>query len=283
MILLGLGTVLTVVFIALLFAGRKYSGMVESLPDEDFPLKSLYVAGIVLLKRFTIRGKIAGKVKEFNTIYYGVKFGEYYAFMVWAQSITLGLLILTVCLLLCGVMKDMAVLFLLIGVGGSVYTVLYFIGHTKQLVDRRREECEFEFPNAISKMALLVNSGVILHDAWNLVAFGKEGVFYRMMREACERMDNGVSDSVAIHDFGVQSNSGDVKKFATALIQNAERGGGELSIFLANQSSELWNHRRQIALQRGEKAASALLAPIALMLVGVMLIIIAAAMQSFSG
>ena len=102
------------------------------------------------------------------------------------------------------------------------------------------------------------------------------------MRDACEQMDNGISDSIAIYEFGVRSNAPEIKKFASALIQSVERGGGELSRFLTNQSSELWNHRRQTALQNGEKAASALLAPIALMFIGVILIIVAAALQSFS-
>ena len=66
------------------------------------------------------------------------------------------------------------------------------------------------------------------------------------------------------------------------LQQSIERGGGELSIFLSNQSKELWAHHRQFMLQKGEKAASALLMPIVMMFAGVMMIVVVAAMQSFS-
>lgn len=52
--------------------------------------------------------------------------------------------------------------------------------------------------------------------------------------------------------------------------------------FLANQSSELWNEKRQLLLQKGEKAASKLLMPIAIMFLGIMLIVISSAVQSFS-
>jgi len=86
----------------------------------------------------------------------------------------------------------------------------------------------------------------------------------------------------AIYDFGVMTNSDDVKKFTSALIQSLERGGGDLPKFLTNQSAELWAHRRQYYLQKGEKAASALLMPIALLFMGVIIIVIAAAMRTFS-
>ena len=114
-----------------------------------------------------------------------------------------------------------------------------------------------------------------------MVAFGKEGVFYDLMKHSCEEIDNGISDADAIHNFGALTNSEDIKKFTSALIQSIERGGGDLPIFLANQSSELWASKRQYVLQKGEKAASALLAPIGIMFVGIILIVVAAAMQSF--
>ena len=78
------------------------------------------------------------------------------------------------------------------------------------------------------------------------------------------------------------TNSDNIKKFVSALIQSIERGGSDLPQFLANQSSELWNEKRQLLLQKGEKAASKLLMPIAIMFFGIMLIVISSAVQSFS-
>ena len=94
-------------------------------------------------------------------------------------------------------------------------------------------------------------------------------------------MKNGKAEVDAIHDMGVLINSEDIRKFTAALIQSIERSGGELPHFLANQSAELWAKRRQTMLQKGEQAASALLMPIALMFLGVMLIVMSAALQSF--
>ena len=158
----------------------------------------------------------------------------------------------------------------------------YFAAYTKDKIETRKNVCESEFPNAISKLALIVNSGMILHDAWKLVAEGNEGVFYKMMQDSCEDMNNGKADVDAIYEFGVLTNSDDIKKFTTALIQSIERGGSDLPQFLVNQSTELWARRRQIMLQKGEKAAGALLMPIMLMFIGVIMIVLSAAMQSFT-
>ena len=106
-------------------------------------------------------------------------------------------------------------------------------------------------------------------------------MFYDLMKVSCDDMNNGVSPMEAFRRFGEKTNSDNVKKFTSALIQSMERGGGDLPQFLVMQSSELWAARRQELLQKGEKAAGALLMPIALMFAGIMLIVIAAAVQSF--
>ena len=149
-------------------------------------------------------------------------------------------------------------------------------------MDIRKSECETEFPNAVTKLALIVNSGVILHDAWKKVAYGNTGMFYDMMQKSCEDMDNGKADIDAIYEFGTLTNSDDIKKFTSALIQSIERGGGDLPQFLSNQTSELWSIHRQKVLQKGEKAAGELLVPISLMFGGILLIVISAALSSFS-
>ena len=284
MLALILGTLCAVLFVlGLLFSG-KYGYMLRALEGDAFPLKSLYGVGFVLQERglLRLRGKFGTQLRNEATLYYGAQYGEFYARVIWAQTITFVLLSLAIMLPLAGTGGDMAGFFLLVTIVCAGLSGYYFLTYLRGKLTSRREQCEAEFPNAISKLALLVNSGVILHDAWKMVAFGKDGLFYDMMREACTAMDNGRPEIDAYYDFGVKSDSQDVKKFTSALVQSMERGGGELPTFLADQSGELWAQRRQYLLQKGEKAASALLMPIALMFAGIMLIVIAAALQSFS-
>lgn len=284
-VILAIGTLFSVFFAAMLFKGSSSDYMIEPLDDDAFPLKFFYSAGFAAqeIKIFRLRGKLGSKLREDTTLYYGKKFSEFYARAIWAQTLSFALLSISLLFLVAGLFEgDTCVFFALVGVVAAALAVYYFLGYTANKLKTRREECEIELPNAISKMALLVNSGATMHDAWKIVAYGKEGTFYGLMQNACEAMDNGQTEIEAIYGFGVASNSQNVKKFVTALIQSIERGGGELSSFLANQSSELWGQNRQRLLQKGEQAASALLMPIALMFAGVMLIVLAAALQSFS-
>ena len=278
------GTIFSAIFISFLLKGRKYEYMTESLSGDDFPLAAIYGAGLAMqdVSIFRAPEKLAVYIRNNAKLVYTQKYGEFYYRIIWAQALSMGWFCLAVFLLLGGLVPDMTGLMLLLGLVMAVLPGYYFVNHVAEQVTMRRNESAKAFPNAISKLALIVNSGVILHDAWNVVAYGNSGVFYDLMQASCREMENGKSDVEAILEFGYQTDSDDIKKFTSMLTQSIERGGGELPFFLNNQSKELWDHHRQDMLQKGEKAAGALLMPIALMFLGVMLIVIAAAMQSFS-
>jgi len=284
-VFLVIGTILSVLFIIMLFKGSSEDYLLESLSGDAFPLKSIYTVGLAWqsFPFASLRGTVGDHLRNEAALLYSKKYSEYYARIIWAQTLSFSHLILALFLTAAGATSGAFSAFLLIvGIFFCAIVIYYFMSSAKNKVSDRTAECEREFPNAISKMALIVNSGVILRDAWFMVAEGNSGAFYELMQESCNQMRNGTSEIDAIHNFGVLCNSDDVKKFASALIQSIERGGGDLPQFLANQSSELWAARRQTMLQKGEKAAGALLMPIALMFFGVLLIVISAAMQSFS-
>lgn len=283
-VFLSIGTVLTIVFVVCLIKGQKYNYMLDALEGDDFPLQSIYGAGLVLqdIKFLSLTGRMGNFLRDKAKLIYTRKYSEFYARIIWAQALSFGLLCSAISFVLAGIVNDMAMFLGLLGVVMAVLPGWYFVSHLGDQVNSRQSACEKEFPIAISKMALIVNSGVILHDAWEVVANGNSGVFYDLMKKSCEEMKNGKADIDAIYEFGVATSSQDIKKFTSALIQSIERGGGELPSFLSNQSKELWAHHRQVLLQKGEKAAGALLMPIVLMFFGVMLIVIVAAMQSFS-
>lgn len=285
LIFLILGTILSAFFIILLFKGKSNDYMLELLDGEAFPLKSIYSVGLALQnnKKLLDNSGFMDKLKGDAKLYYSKQYEEYYARIIIAQVVSFVLFFLAVGFSLAGLIGgDMAVFLAILGVVMAAVSGYYFYNFTKDKIKKRQDECDMEFPDAITKLALIVNSGVILHDAWKIVAEGNDGVLYELMRKSCQEMTNGKSDIEAIRDFGVLTNSDEIKKFTTALVQSIERGGGDLPLFLVNQSSELMKLKRQYMLQKGEKAASALLIPIALMFAGVMFIVLASAMQSFS-
>ncbi len=278
-LLLLLGSVLAILFIIMEQKGSEYAYLFENLDSNKFPLSSVYTVGYAwsLKGPLAFKGNISSTLKSQAVILYEPQYAEYYASVVWSQTISLVHLFLTMTFLLAGLMYNSHSFILFVGLILTVVTGVYFFGQMKSGIEERTKNCESQLPEVVSTIAILVNSGMVLKDAWALVAENGQGDFYDLMKVASENMKNGFSDAEAIFQFGKSSNSAEIKKFVSALLQSMEKGGAELSLFLANQSSELWKIKRQLMLQEGEKAATKLLAPIVLIFVGVIIIVITAA------
>lgn len=278
-LLMLIGTVLAVLFILQMMKGRSYISYVENLDENEFPLKDLYIVGIAWssVGMFQLKGKTAAELKQQAALLYDPQYAEYYAHVAWAQCLTFAHLFSAATFLLAGFLYDAAAIMLLGGIFLTATMIVYSLQKMKNSVSARMEECEAQLPEIVSTMAILVNSGMMLREAWTMISESGDGAFQMLMRKASDNMRNGYSDADAIFLFGRASNSVEIKKFTSALLQSMEKGGGELGVFLARQSSELWNTKRQKMLQRGEKASTKLLAPIVLIFVGIIIIVMTAA------
>lgn len=272
-----LGTVLLVLLILQMLRGKKYDSYIENLDDSEYPLKAFYTIGFAWndTKLLGLKGNIRKSLISQAKLLFHPQYAEYYATVTWAQVISIAHLCLCVGFVLSGVFD-----FLFLGLVGFICAVVFgyfFITKMKEDLKKRQFECTVELPEIVSTMALLINSGMVLREAWEKIAYGKEGTVYRLMQDACIDMQNGFSEMDAIHKFGVMSDSPEIKKFTGALIQGLSKGSRDLSDFLTKQSSEMWALKKQIMLQKGEAAASKLLAPIAMIFIGIMIIVISAA------
>ena len=284
-IMLLLASITTVLFLVNLARGKQYGYMVESLDGGEYFLKELYVVGFSLNdgKIFKLRGKMERNLKKQAKLLWGDRYYEYYENLAWAQFLSLTLLVVSVGFSLSGFLKteQLPILLILVLLFVAAFWNLS-LSRMKEKVQQRREACEAEFPNMVSKLALLINSGMVLREAWRVTAYGKEGTLYKLMKQACEDMENGESDVGAIYKFGVTSDSASIKKFTSAMIQGMQKGNSELADFMVSQTSELWAHKRQMALQQGEVAAGKLIIPLGITFAGIIMIIVSAAMQSMS-
>ena len=69
-IILGIGTVLTVLFLTLLFKGAAYDDLIEPLDSDAFPMKFLYSAGFALqdTKLLRLRGKLGARLRDRKSV-----------------------------------------------------------------------------------------------------------------------------------------------------------------------------------------------------------------------
>ena len=135
----------------------------------------------------------------------------------------------------------------------------------------------------MSKLALLVNAGMILKEAWIKVSETGEGELYDEMRRAVEQMNNGVSEVDAYAEFGTRCISPEIKKFTSTVIQGLVKGNRELVEMIKPQSREIWDAKRHNVKQQGEKAASKLMIPMMIMFFGVLIMIVVPIFANIGG
>ena len=284
--ILLLATLFVGLLIFSLIKGSPYTPMVENLDNiEEYPFKNLYVAGFFLneTRLFKLRGKIGKMLKKETLLLYGKTWYEYYAYLAWSQFLTLALLTGSILLVFAAIAGgSLAGLMVFLTLVGIFFMWKFSILKMGERIKERRDASTEELPEMVSKLALLITSGMVLRDAWWLIAYRKEGHIYDLMQYACDMIKNGKSEAEAIHAFGQLSDSIEIKKFAGLIIQGMEKGNKELAEFLLTQTSELWSIRRQIMLQKGEIAAGKLVAPLGLSFLGVIMIIISATMQGMT-
>lgn len=285
-ITLILSSVVTVVFIMLLLKGKSYDYLTEALDSKQFQLKEFYSVGFVwidILSKSAFYEKQSQAIKPNCAILYEDKFAEYYTRVYIAQGFTFAHLSIVAIGLLAGLTSGATSLLLfIVGIVVGVVLLMNSLKTPKELVEKRAEDCVIEFPNMVTKLALLINSGMILREAWFLVAESTTGELNSLMRASCETMKNGKSDIDAIYEFGVKSGSKELKKFSSILVQGLEKGNSELADLLTQQSSELWEIKRQKMLQKGDVAATKLVIPTTLMFAGIILVIVSSALSGMS-
>ena len=155
--------------------------------------------------------------------------------------------------------------------------ILYLDLSLQDKLTARRQEIVLDLPQVLSKLTLLVNSGMVLRDAWKKVSITGERTLYLEMQNTNLEMENGVMEIDAYRNFAERCNVKEVRKFTSLIIQNLNKGNEELAYFMKDLSDEMWEVKKNEVKQKGEKANSQLLLP--MIFIGILLIIMVPIMQ----
>ena len=103
-VLLIIGTALSILFIIFLLKGSKYDQWLEALDGDDYPLKTIYVVGLMWqeTKLGKLKGKMENDLLNNSTLYYSENYSTFYAQINWAQVLSFVHLILAVTFLMAG-------------------------------------------------------------------------------------------------------------------------------------------------------------------------------------
>lgn len=269
------GAAIYAVWLILYIRGRQFENLFEPLTENDFPLKEIYSVGYAAidLLHMQFHAKADRQLRKNLELLYGEKYAEYYLYVTRSQQITTALTILCFAVPMY-LFTNEIIMFILCVVGAG--TCYYYYGTTAaEKIKKRSEEMLSDFSEAVSKLALLVNAGMILKEAWVSVAeTGGDTELYREMRTVVVEMNNGYAEADALYRFGHRCTVPEIKKFTSTVMQGLTKGNNELAIMLTQQSKEIWNLKQQNVRRAGEKASSKLMLPICMIFVGILIMVI---------
>lgn len=263
-------------FVFLLLTSGEFEDYIKPLDKKEFMMPEIYGVGFKIIKmfKFEFKNREANQIRENVVILYGERYADYYMRVMYAQRISIIYLCFAVgcgiCSLAEGTDKILLLVLALVMCGALYY---YFATLPATKVKQRSIRFMDEFPNAVSTIALLVNSGMILREAWREVSMSAETELYLEMRKVNEDIDNGVAEVDALYNFGNRCVTPEIKKFTAFIVQGLEKGSRDLAIALRNQTDELWELKKQNILKRGELASSKLMIPLMVMFVGILIMV----------
>ena len=280
LILLALATPFTLIWIYLaITGGKKYQKYTDSSFAKEFQMSELLCVGFSVMRILHISTKTRAaqaKIREIAEIK-GKKYAEYYYYMLLGAKTTYTYTIVIVVMLLSAMSNNKGLLFMGLIVGGLL--ILYLDLALFDKLTARRQEILLDLPQVLSKLTLLVNSGMVLRDAWKRVSITGERVLYQEMQNTNLEMENGVAAIAAYRNFAERCNVKEIRKFTSLIIQNLNKGNEELAYFMKDLSDEMWEVKKSQVKQKGEKANTQLLLPMMLILIGILIMVMVPVMQ----
>jgi tight adherence protein C len=172
----------------------------------------------------------------------------------------------------------------LLGVGTILVLVLIYAiyDEVSDQANKRREAISRQFPNMVSKLALLATSGMIMDRAWRETAYSQELELYREMQKTAEELDSSVSPETAYGAFINRCNTKETTKLASAILQTLTKGNAEIGSLLKEIAKEAWLERRHNAKRDSEKANSKLMIPTMLLFLAILVMLMAPIAMNFS-
>lgn len=281
---------IVVLIIATIFAGlwlvlhfkykNRFGDVITSISEDEYQMPELFYIGFGFLQMVNYNfysEKARKKIKDISEVR-GQQYAKYYYYVMLGAKCTYFLTIFPVALLFGCMTKE--IIIVLLAVVGSFMLVWYMDELMKDKLTERREELMRDFPKVLSKMTLLINSGMIMREAWQKVAETGNGVIYEEMRYTINEQQMGITELDSYKNFADRCNVKEIRRFISTLIQNMQKGNAEMTYFLKELTDEMWEFKKANAKKQGEAANSKLLLPTALIFMGILAMIMAPLLQS---
>lgn len=171
---------------------------------------------------------------------------------------------------------------MLVGLGGPALYGYVPYDNLRAKAAKRQEEIDMGFPNAISKIALLVTAGMNITKAVEETASSDDSLMYRELRLTMREMDQGATIQRAFMRLQCRCSNKYLDKMVTIVTKSYVAGNANLADDLKAINDECWLDKKHNARRMGEKIQNKLFIPTMLMFVGILVVIVVPAMAGFN-
>ena len=163
--------------------------------------------------------------------------------------------------------------------------------HNLEKMMERNIQLQLQYPEIVSKMAILMGAGMTVEQAWNRITarYSDERqkrqkqympAYEEMLVTEREISDGGTARK-AYSNFAERINIACYQRFVRIILQSIHKGNKGVCEMLEKESDDAFNERRLLALKLGEEAGTKMLVPMMLMMTIVIAIVIAPAIINF--
>lgn len=177
--------------------------------------------------------------------------------------------------------------FFILGLFFSIFIFIYSKRDLENKLKIRNQQLLNDYPEIISKLLLLCNSGLTIQKAFIKIYedhinkhTGREDYAYDEIKYTINAISSGVSQSRAYTDMGQRCMLFPYIKLGSILEQNLKKGSLDMKHLLREEVQNSFENKKTDLLQKGNKASSKLLIPMIMMLILIMLLIIVPSFSS---
>lgn len=141
------------------------------------------------------------------------------------------------------------------------------------LYEKEKKNFKNDLPSFISRLTLLINSGIRLRPAINYIINNSSGEVVNKMKNVNTLINNGISEIEAYDSILKRSDDILIRKFILNIVQNIQKGGDDLEKILDLMKKESDEFRKTQIVLKTQEANSKLLIPNLFIFSGILLMV----------
>lgn len=168
-----------------------------------------------------------------------------------------------------------------VGVCGPLLYGYIPYDNLRSRAEKRQEAINQSFPDAISKIVLLVTAGMNITRAIEETAASEDSMIGKELRLAIKEMNQASTLEGAFTRLQCRCSNKYLDKMVTIITKSYVSGNANLASDLRAVNDECWLDKKHNARRMGEAVQNKLFVPTMLMFIGILIVIIVPAMSGF--